>query len=84
MLDQVFSLVKKILSPGGLFAFSIEDDETGEDYRLTRSGRYAQSLAYIQRLAEINEFKLLSRDPVTLRFESRIPAEGSIIVLSQA
>ena len=82
MLEQVFTLASKKLSPGGLFAFSIEDNETGEDYRLTQSGRYAQSLAYIQRLAESNGFKLLSRVPVTLRMEKGVPAEGSIIVLS--
>ncbi|HFD11215.1 MAG TPA: tetratricopeptide repeat protein [Crenotrichaceae bacterium] len=80
-LEQVFSLASKQLNPGGLFAFSIEDNETDEDYRLTASGRYAQSYDYIQRLAASNGFKELSRVPVTLRMEKNVPAAGSIFVL---
>jgi len=52
-LDQVFALVSQRLHQGGLFAFSVETEES-EDYRLTSAGRYAQSSAYMQRLSDAN------------------------------
>jgi predicted TPR repeat methyltransferase len=81
MLDEIFALVNKILNPGGLFAFTIEDNNTEEDYRLTSAGRYAQSLGYIQRLSESHGFEQLTRVPVTIRMEKGSPIPGSIIVL---
>ncbi len=81
MLDEVFALTSKKLNLGGFFAFTIEDNNTEEDYRLTSSGRYAQSLDYIQRLSASNGFEQLSREPVTIRMEKGTPIPGSIIVL---
>jgi predicted TPR repeat methyltransferase len=51
-LARVFEQVARVLRPAGLFAFSIEQPSRACDsYRLEASGRYAQSLAYVRKLA---------------------------------
>lgn len=49
-LTEVFNGAARALEPGGLFAFSVESTDQA-DYRLTLSGRYAHSAAYLRRLA---------------------------------
>ncbi|MGH8674291.1 MAG: tetratricopeptide repeat protein [Burkholderiales bacterium] len=49
-LTEVFNGAARALEPGGVFAFSVESADQA-DYRLTLSGRYAHSTAYLHRLA---------------------------------
>eukprot|EP01006_Ploeotia_vitrea_P040480 TRINITY_DN66428_c2_g1_i1.p1 TRINITY_DN66428_c2_g1~~TRINITY_DN66428_c2_g1_i1.p1 ORF type:complete len:412 (+),score=34.58 TRINITY_DN66428_c2_g1_i1:2-1237(+) len=54
-LEEVFELAQKLLTKGGLLAFSLEklDDtkvEAAKDFQLTDTGRYVHSTAYLQRL----------------------------------
>ena len=49
-LTEVFNEAARALEPGGLLAFSVESTDQA-DYRLTLSGRYAHSTAYLRRLA---------------------------------
>lgn len=65
-LERVFEEVAHCLRPGGAFAFSVESC-AGEDYRLLPSGRYAQSAAYLQRLAARQGLKVLAQEPVLIR-----------------
>ncbi len=80
-LDDVFRLVSQRLKPGGLFAFSIEVNDSGDDYILRQSGRYAQSPEYIKRLANASHLDQLGYHPGTLRYEHGAPIAGSVIVL---
>lgn len=80
-LEGVFSRVAGMLNPGGLFAFSIEVSEDGDDYHVVSTGRYAQTVAYIQRLAEINRLEQMTCSPVTVRHERGNPVAGYIFVL---
>jgi len=49
-LTDLFEMVFRVLAPGGLFAFSIEES-TSSDFTLQNTGRYAHSRGYISRLA---------------------------------
>jgi len=55
-LDEIFPQVRRLLAPGGTFAFTLERTEDDEDFRLLPTLRYAHSEAYIRRLAERHGF----------------------------
>jgi predicted TPR repeat methyltransferase len=59
-LEGVFAGVARALQPGGLFAFSVEHT-TREDVEIRSSGRFAQSEAYIARLAAEHGFAVEGR-----------------------
>ncbi len=81
-LEAVFEAAARALRPGGLFAFSIEVEE-GDGYSLRQSGRYAQSLGYIRRLAAENGLHECSVDSCVLRMERGQPIEGCVVVLEK-
>jgi len=81
-LDKVFFLVRKCLHDNGIFAFTVELNDSGDDYHLCESGRYKHSQDYIRRLAVENGFKMLSETPFTLRHEVGQPVDSSVYVLS--
>ncbi len=83
-LAPLFAQVAHHLRPDGLFLFSIErlaDDN--RDSQLTVSGRYAQSDAYIARLAAASGLELRRRDDVVVRQEHRAPVQGSLFALAR-
>jgi predicted TPR repeat methyltransferase len=84
-LDAVVPAVRKVLNPGGLFAFSAEALEaTGEipprGYRLGVMGRYAHSAEYLRQLAELNGFHVELLRSIRIRLEHRRPVEGWLTV----
>jgi predicted TPR repeat methyltransferase len=79
-LDDIFKASAEHLKPGGLLASSIETNTTNEDYILRATGRYAQSLAYMKRLADANRLEEVACNPVTLRYERGKPVAGNIFV----
>jgi len=82
-LDNVFAAAAQALRPGGLLAFTIESLDSG-DYVLRRTRRYAQSIAYVRRLAQGCRFTEVSMRPVVLRKDLGQPVEGLAIVLRAA
>lgn len=82
-LREVFAGAKHAIRPQGLFGFSIETSES-EDFVLRHTRRYAQSLAYIRRLAAEHGFEVLRADAATLRKERGADTAGHIIVLGAA
>jgi predicted TPR repeat methyltransferase len=84
-LDSVIPAIRKVLRPGGWFAFSAEAAESAEgpacaEYRLGVMGRYAHSAAYLQRLAAANEFDVELLRATRIRFEHRRPVAGWLTV----
>ncbi|MDO9468560.1 MAG: tetratricopeptide repeat protein [Thiobacillus sp.] len=65
-LDAVFGAVRRLLEPGGCFAFTVELTPDSDDFRLLPSLRYAHSEAYVRRLAGTHGFRLreLQRAPL--------------------
>lgn len=83
-LREIFQEVARVLHSGGMFAFSIElASATAQDYELLSSGRYAQSISYINRLA--TEFNLVKVEtfPQVIRGKSGNGVEGQIFILAK-
>ncbi|SNT34866.1 Predicted methyltransferase, contains TPR repeat [Noviherbaspirillum humi] len=51
-LSRIFPAVRRLLTPGGCFAFTVEESKAGNDLQLQPSLRYAHSEAYIRQLAQ--------------------------------
>lgn len=79
-LRDVFSAAELSLRSGGLFAFTIETIDAG-DYVLRPSRRYAQSLAYVRRLAGEFGFDEISASPVTIRSGEGPAVQGAVVLL---
>nr|WP_250811943.1 methyltransferase [Neorhizobium tomejilense] len=81
-LETVFPLVLELLSPAGLFAFSVEDAGEGEGFVLRDSLRYAHSEAYIRALLSRFGFDLLKVENTVIRMDAGKPIRG-ILFLSK-
>jgi predicted TPR repeat methyltransferase len=90
-LDALFDQAQRLLRPGGLFAFSIEsldalNDENGlasgadPGYRLTPTGRYAHSMAYMVRMASQHGFEILSNMDIQCRLEQGKEVRGRLML----
>jgi predicted TPR repeat methyltransferase len=85
-VDDIIAEIKRLLCRGGVVAFSIETLDTalnegpGQDvqpaYQLRDTGRYAQSVAYMDRLAVENGFIVKAMVGTTLRVEGGKPVNG--------
>ena len=83
-LVQVFGEVARVLRPGGLFAFSIEQpSQACAGYRLEASGRYAQSLVYVRELAQARGLAERSCQDVTIRKHGAQVLPGQLLVLQK-
>jgi predicted TPR repeat methyltransferase len=80
-LAEVFRGARHAIRTGGWFGFSIETADDQVDFVLRATRRYAQSLAYIRRLAKENGFEVVLEEPSVLRKERGEDAAGHIVVL---
>ena len=80
-LESTFRDVARILRRRGLFAFSTEECSEA-DYTLLSTGRYAQSHAYISRLAQTS-FSVVDAQPTVVRKESGKPLAGRLFLLER-
>ncbi len=65
-LAPVFAAVRRVLTVGGSFVFSVEGLEQGS-YRLLDTGRYSHGEAYIRGLASEYGFSVELRDHIPIR-----------------
>lgn len=77
-LDAVFAGVRRVLAPGGRFAFTVEAaDDDGAAFELRPSLRYAHGRQALARVAAAAGFAEPPRwTPVALREEQRRPVAG--------
>ena len=89
-LDTLFVEARRLLKPGGLFAFSVETlghpahtalDEGSNDFRLKPSGRYAHSMQYLQRLTASCGFEVVVAREIKVRIEQGLPLAGDLLIL---
>ncbi|HYD78214.1 MAG TPA: tetratricopeptide repeat protein [Paucimonas sp.] len=83
-LDEIFAEAKRLLRPGGRFAFSVEagesssagDEAVGAGYRLTTTARYVHTVDYLDRLSHLNGFRKLEimSSPVRVDHGKPVPA----------
>ena len=79
-LEQVTSMAAGMLSPGGLYAFSVERHEGPEDFVLRASRRHAHSAGYLRRVLVEAGFEILSLEVRVIRHDRGEPLEGLIVV----
>jgi len=85
-LDEIICEIKRLLCPGGVFAFSIETLEAlsnveavqgdEREYQLKNTGRYAHSAKYLNRLASANDFLIQEMVATQIRTEHGKPVIG--------
>lgn len=84
-MEAAVAAIRRVLRPGGLFAFSAEAAEaagaaTTDGYHLGVMGRYAHSADYLRRLADANGFEVEALRATRIRFEHRRPVAGWLTV----
>lgn len=82
-LSEIFGSIKRRLKTYGWFAFSVEATNK-QDYVFTEAGRFQHSKAYLERLALINEFRIIAIEDSTLREEDKKEVPGFLALLSRA
>lgn len=80
-LEATFAASAEALRAGGLFAFSVERGNEGEDFVLRSTLRYAHDDAYVQRLARAHGFAVVSAEASVLRLDHGNPIHGMLYVL---
>jgi predicted TPR repeat methyltransferase len=83
-LAPVFAGVRRVLEPGGVFAFSAEQGEDARDFVLRPSLTYGHSSHYLRRLAAEHGFELTDLQPHVLREDQRQPVAGWLVWLRRA
>ena len=79
-LEAVFAGVRRVLQPGGVFAFSVELSD-GADLQLRPSLRYAHGAAHLRQLAAQQGLELVQEQPLVLREDQRQPIAGLVLCL---
>ena len=82
-LEEILAAVSHSAAPNACLVFSIELAENEDDYRLRSSGRYAQSAAYIERLAADNGFIVAACRDHNIRQEKQQWIAGKLYVLKK-
>ena len=83
-LGAVFAATTAALRPGGLFAFSVEASEDGQDFLLGSKRRYAHSQAYLQRLADAHGLIMESATRSAIRKEGDEAVDGLLVVMRRS
>ncbi len=82
-VEPLFAAIRQRCRPGAWFVFSIETCGQEADYVLRQSGRYAQSVAYIEQLCRRHGFIIEQRQATGIRRERGHWIPGEIFVLCQ-
>jgi predicted TPR repeat methyltransferase len=79
-LDQAFTNVLRILTPGGRFVFSCETAPASvAEFTLTDAHRFAHQRSYVERLLHSAGFTHITVEDTTLRLEAGQPVQGFVV-----
>ena len=81
-LVPVVAAVARILTPSGLFAFTVET-HSGDGVKLLATLRYAHGKAHIGRALQASGLAIAHLAEIAVRSEKRVPVE-SLVVVAQA
>ena len=81
-LQALFGAASQVLSPGGLFVFSVERAE-GVDFQLRDRCRYAHGAGYLKKLAADLGFEVRVLEDAACRAEAGVPVAHLIVVLEK-
>jgi predicted TPR repeat methyltransferase len=79
-LLPLFEASAAALRAGGWMVFSVEACG-GERFRLQSSQRFAHSMPYVEKIASICGFELVSCRPIAIRMEAGNPVAGFLVML---
>ena len=79
-LEPVFAGVRRVLQPGGVFAFSVESSD-GQALQLRPSLRYAHGADHLRTLAAQHGLEIVQAQPLVLREDQRQPIQGQVLCL---
>ena len=89
-LDDVIPEVKRVLAPGGTFAFSVESLDPSDNapssatppagFQLKTSGRYGHALDYLAQLAKQHNFSAVDTVPVQIRASEEGAVMGHLLL----
>lgn len=89
-LDEIIGEIKRLLRPGGVFAFSVEalaapsNDEAVQgverDFQLGNTGRYSHSAGYLARLASDSSFSIQETVTAQLRTAQGNSVNGLLVL----
>jgi len=82
-LDPLLGAAARKLSPGGLFAFTVQG-RAGEGFALGEDARYAHSEAYLRATASAAGLRIALLEPVSTRMDRGVPVPGLVLVLEPA
>ena len=82
-LEPVFSGVRRVMEPGGVFCFSAELPNGSEDFELKTSLRYGQSERYIRELASGHGFAVIKVLRHPIREDQQQTIDGLYVYLSR-
>lgn len=82
-LASVFGGARRVMTPGGLFCFSVELAEGGQNFELTRHSRYAHSEPYLRDLARRHGFDVVELLGHTVREDQCQPIAGLFAYLAR-
>ncbi len=82
-LEAVFAGVARVVDAGGVFCFSIEASQDGQDLALLASLRYAHSRGYVKQLAAEHGFGVIAVEEQPIREEQRQPIAGLYLWLER-
>jgi len=80
-LAPLFAAVRRVIEPGGVFAFSAEQAPAHERFTLRASLRYAHGEAYLRELAAAHAYAVLDVQTLVLREDAGRPIDGLIVLL---
>lgn len=82
-LEAVMAAAARALRPGGRLVFSMETTDAAKGFELRRTGRYAHSRAYIERLARASALQVVAFDATVIRKDAGVPIAGDIVTLAK-
>ena len=80
---HVFDALARVMAPGGVFAFSIQDagDAPAQGYRIGLDARFSHDAGFLERRAQAAGLSVMTSIVSPVRHESGKPVPGKIIVL---
>lgn len=79
-MDGLVARLGASMSPGALFAFSVEAHDGEGNYELRPSRRFAHSEAYLRALLATNGFGIAALSRAAIRMDRGVPIDGLIVV----
>lgn len=80
-LAPLFNAMRPLLAKGGLFAATVEQHDSAENWYLQPQRRYAHRMDYLEHLAKTHGLRLQQLAPCTPRTENGLPVKGLLLVM---